>query len=213
MGRRFDGSALNAMLQYFGREVALAYTVLNTTNYWAIALVGGLITALLADGKYPTVPRWAIVGISLIFLNRFFVRSYLPYANMWRWNTLIQMTLDTLGNRSSQEQDMARLDKALELYYYKFLSPRPIQSVLWDSLKFTYLWLYVFLLALFAWGWFRLQPVEIMWVVTLVLVTTTGLEVLWFVRNPLFRYEPMPKELQQEPSVEKPTAAEKATDL
>lgn len=196
MPRQFERDTLNAMLQYFGREVALAYNVLNTTNYWSIALVGGLITALLGDAKYPTISEMFVVAVALVFLTRFFVRSCLGLMNMYRWNLLNQATLDVLGFPKAKEHNSLRLDAALNLYYYQFRSPVAKSKILWDSLKLAYFWLFAVLLTLFAWGWIKLTDDRWIWTITGGLVLALGIEGYWFSKTGMFKHAPMKEDLR-----------------
>lgn len=203
---RFENPSLQAMLQYFGREAALAYNVLNTTNYWAIGLVGGLVTAVLIPGTFPTITSWSAVVIGFIFLTRFFIRSCLPYMNLWRWNLLNQAILDTLGDDARREYHSKRLDAALDLYYYQFHSPIPRRKILWDSLKLTYLWLFAVLGSLFAWGWIKLWNSPPVWGMTGVLAVALFLERSWFYRSGMFLHQPMPQvSLEVPPVTQAPT--------
>ncbi len=90
-----------------GREVSLAYNVLNQTNNWGVTIAAAVVAAGLLDSIrlvgakleifYPTIPHWYLVIFAWVIMVRFFVRSALALTNMYRWNELIKASMKVLS--------------------------------------------------------------------------------------------------------------------
>ncbi|MCR4410072.1 MAG: hypothetical protein QHH43_06150 [Candidatus Saccharicenans sp.] len=196
-----------------GREVSLAYNVLNHTNTWGLTLVTALLsTTFLSAVKlgnfsirfiYPTTYHWYIVIITWIIMLRFFVRSALALTNMYRWNELIYATAKLLSiPQESLYRDLLErnLKKKIDAYYFKWKSPRPKLYVAWQNLKLMYLWLFIIILSLFLWGVLTLKKDNFFFLGIVIFFTATLLEVLWYSKWYGMQHEKL--NLEAEPDIE-----------
>ena len=195
-----------------GREVSLAYNVLNETNTWGVTLAVGLLAAgavnavEVADGQihvlYPTVVHWFFVIVAWIVMVRFFVRSCLALANMYRWNALIDAASKILALPEG-DPNLAVFERnfyaKLRAYFYDWRCPVPRSKIIWYSLKLMYLWFFLLLLALILWGAMVLEKDWLYWGALSLLVVPTALEVLWFWRWYGFKHGHV--ELEEEPDI------------
>ncbi len=120
-----------------GREVSLAYNVLNHANTWGVTLVTAFLATVLIkaikfeNGQivflYPTYVHWFMIIIAWIALLRFFARSALGLTNMYRWNELIHAASKALSI-SEDDPRCALFErncaKKIESYFYRFQSPQ-----------------------------------------------------------------------------------------
>src|ERR1700722_19178609 len=93
-----DRKFLDTFYRECGREVTLAYTVLNQTNTWAItffaAVIGSSLVGLVKRNgdtysfDYPNTFHWLYLILAWGLLLRFVQRSALALSNMYRWNKL-----------------------------------------------------------------------------------------------------------------------------
>ena len=196
-----------------GREVTLAYTVLNQANNWGVTVALGFLTTIalsviktndsgVITYQYPTLVHWYLVIAAWILLVRFFVRSALALANMYRWNTLIyaaSRVLSVAEAHPAYPVYVRNCAKAADAYYYRFKSPVKQAKLVWRSLKLMYLWIFVTFFILFVWGVLTLDW-DIYFLIGLaVFVVSLFLETIWFRRWFGLQYEPV--NLEREPSV------------
>lgn len=195
-----------------GREVSLAYNVLNHTNSWGITLtaavlaIGVIGTVRFENGSinstYPTVVHWFYVIVAWIIMVRFFMRSCLALTNMYRWNTLIYAASSILS-LPDDDKDLPIFErnfiKKVKAYYYDWKSPRKPSNILWHSLKLMYLWFFIILLTLIIWGFVEVEKSWLYLVGSLLFVVPTALEILWFFRWEGLRYEAL--DLEEEPEL------------
>ncbi len=188
--RMASNDNLSCLVSWFSTELSLAYNVVNTTNGWAITLVGALTVAVLTRGTYPTVGAWLTVIGAIILMNRFFVRSCLGYVNLSRWNKLMKATLAAqAATEGDRQRLLGLLNRSVQMYYGDFFSPVPQWNVLRDNLKLAYLWIYLLLFILAAWGFVAINaPFALKCVVGVTLAAATIIEVGWFRAARMFTY-------------------------
>ena len=196
-----------------GREVSLAYNVLNHTNTWGVTLITVFLGTIFVSAieiknsefvlHYPTTIHWFLVIGAWIALMRFFVRSALGLANMYRWNELIYASSKVLA----LEQDNLALPvyirnfskKIYTYYYYCFKSPKPRYQIIWHNLKLMYLWFFIAIFALFVWGLFVLVRGWQYYFGISLFIFSTFLEVIWFLKWHGLKYEKL--DLEEEPEI------------
>lgn len=195
-----------------GREVSLAYNVLNYTNNWGVTLVTAVIAIALVSSidiregdiilRYPTAVHWIVVIIAWIIMSRFFVRSCLALTNMYRWNTLIRASSKVL----SLPEDHAELPtfernfcKQVKTYFYDWKSPIRQSKIAGDTLKLMYLPFFIILLVLIVWGFVVLEKNWIWWVALAVLVVAIAWEMRQFLTWYGLQYEAV--SLEDEPEI------------
>lgn len=195
-----------------GREVSLAYTVLNYTNNWGVTLGAGVLaTGFLSAVKlestgikivYPTTVHWFFVIFSWIVMIRFFVRSALALVNMYRWNELIFSSSKVLSlsdedpNRPLFERNLA---KKIDSYFFRWRSPRTKRYIIWHSLKLMYMWLFLVVLGLFGWGVACLPRNLYYFIGLAIFLGSTVLESVWFGKWYGMKFEKL--ELEPEPDI------------
>jgi hypothetical protein len=200
---------LESFYKECGREVSLAYNVLNQTNYWGITLAVAVVTtcflgtARLEGGRisltYPTLLQWYLVIFAWIIMVRFFVRSALGLVNMYRWNELIYSTCKVLSLPDGNP-DLPLLNRNLaekiEAYFFNWKSPQKRRFIVWHSLKLMYLWFFLILLALFIWGIFALEKNALFWVGVSLFITPTIIEIIWFYKWDGLKYQELDLETE-----------------
>ncbi len=194
-----------------GREVSLAYNVLNHSNSWGVTLAtAALATGVLGSGKfesgkfilfYPTVVHWFFVILAWIIMFRFFIRSALGLANMYRWNELISATSKVLS--LPEDHPYAPIlnkncAKKIDAYFYEWRSPRKKKYIVWRNLKLMYFWFFLIILTLFLWGLIKLEKDLFYWLGVAIFLFATIIEVTWFNSWHGFQYKKL--ELDEEPS-------------
>jgi hypothetical protein len=195
-----------------GREVALAYNVLNYTNNWGVTLGAAVLaTGFMSAVKveqggitilYPTTTHWFFVILSWIIMVRFFLRSALALVNMYRWNDLIFASSKVL---SLSEEDPRRslfernLEKKIDAYFYKWKSPKKKSFIIWHNLKLMYLWFFLIVLGLFAWGAICLQRDLFYFLGIAAFMGSTLIETIWFAKWHGMKYEALT--LEPEPDM------------
>jgi hypothetical protein len=196
-----------------GREVSLAYNVLNYSNNWGVTLGGavlatGFMSAVKVDTNgtvqmsYPTVIHWYFVIFSWIIMCRFFVRSALGLVNMYRWNNLISASSKVLSledNNPSRGVFERNFEKLIGAYYYSWKSPLTKRKLIWRNLKLMYLWFLLIVFALFFWGLVALKY-DIYYLIGLALfLIPTALEIYWFSHYDGLEYKKV--DLENEPNI------------
>jgi hypothetical protein len=195
-----------------GREVSLAYNVLNHTNSWGVTLVAGVLalaiigTVRAENGNinltYPTIIHWFYVIVAWIIMVRFFMRSCLALTNMYRWNTLIYAAGAILSLPEGHKELPVferNFIKKVKAYFYDWKSPKHRIDVVWHSLKLIYLWFFLILLALIIWGLVGLERNGVYIIGVLLFVVPTALEIRWFFTWEGLRYEAL--DLEKEPEI------------
>lgn len=180
-----------------GREVTLAYNTVNQTNTWGVTLTGivlasGLMGAARIDTAtgaitftYPNTLVWFYVIAAWVIMIRFFVRSALGVANMWRWNELIFASAKVLSLGDSNpslgvfQRNLAKKAKA---YYFDWKIPRTQWQIVWNNLVLMYIWFLLGILALFIWGVIGLNR-DVAYYAGLVIFFGTTLFEVWLFRN------------------------------
>jgi hypothetical protein len=176
-----------------GREVSLAYNVLNQTNTWGVTLGSAVLTAGLLGAikvgegniyfNYPNIYQWYFVIVAWIIMLRFFVRSALGLANMYRWNFLIKASTKVL---SLPEGHMARpiflqhLCDAIDAYFYSWKSPIKRAKLFWENLRLMYLWFFLIILVLFIWGLAKLPKNTFYWLGVAAFMVPLVVETIFF---------------------------------
>jgi hypothetical protein len=195
-----------------GREVSLAYNVLNHSNNWGVTLA----TAVLAtsfigavkfeNGKmtllYPTIIHWFYIIIAWIIMLRFFIRSALGLINMYRWNTLIYASSKILSLPESNlalPVYMRNCAKKIDAYYYRWKSPISKRKLIWENLKLMYFWFFFIVLALFIWGVIVLERNWLYYVGISLFGISTIIESVWFIRWRGMKYEKL--DMENEPEI------------
>jgi len=195
-----------------GREVSLAYNVLNQTNNWGITLASAVITLALVDAVrtdrssptlvYPTIYHWLAVILAWTIMVRFFVRSALALTNMYRWNVLMSATGNLLSLPDGHPAAVVlqrNLARKMAAYLFRWRSPEGGLKIVWNNLKLMFLWFQLILLALIVWGIVALKKDALYWVGIGLLIVPTVLEVYWYVTYRAFRYERV--QLEPEPEM------------
>lgn len=150
-----DDEWLRAYFAETGREIDNASAQLHETTNWSIGVVIAAVTAIaVSDDPYPT--RWtlAAVVVAWVLTLRFFVRSCIAYSYLARRNKIhrkiveIQRCEDDAKKSVLQEQ----LKQAIDLYDVQWKSATPLGRLLWSNLKLGYIQLFLFTLALMAFG-------------------------------------------------------------
>jgi hypothetical protein len=123
---------------------------------------------------------------------RFFVRSALGLANMYRWNELIYASAKVLAVDENHPdykilEDNCRLK--IDCYYFRWKSAKPLLKVIWNSLKLMYFWFFLIVAALLIWGIVVLDKNCLYWLGILVLLFSTVLETYWLVTWVGLKYE------------------------
>jgi hypothetical protein len=190
-----DRKFLDTFYRECGREVTLAYTVLNQTNTWAVtffAVVMGpsLIGLVTRDAggvytfDYPNVFYWLYLIIAWGLLLRFLQRSALALSNMYRWNELATATWEVAALPSDHPQLSELNDKLVELVdrlMMKWQDPRSPMKIAWGTLKLMYLAPFLVLLVMITWGIVALQRNAQYWAGIGIFVLWTFLEAAFFV--------------------------------
>jgi hypothetical protein len=202
---------LEAFYKECGREVSLAYNVLNQTNNWGITLaVAVVVTCFLGTARvegrtiyltYPTLLQWYLVIFGWIIMVRFFVRSALGLVNMYRWNELINSTCKVLSLPESHPDTPLlnrNLAKKIEAYFFRFRSPKTRRFIVWHNLKLMYLWFFIILLCLFTWGIIVLEKTILFWVGLLLFIIPTIIEIVWFNRWYGLQYQGLELEVEKD---------------
>jgi len=197
-----------------GREVSLAYNVLNHTNTWGITLTSAVVLLAFLSSietksgvlslHYPTLIHLYIVIICWVIMCRFFVRSCLAYTNMHRWNTLISATSKVL----SLDDDHPDLPvyqnnfiKKVKAYYYDWNSPIPQWKIIWNNLKLMYLWFFLILFALIIWGFVQIDH-DLWWKLGFPIFIFPTLLELWFFKKWYgLNYKSLEQELEDEKDI------------
>jgi hypothetical protein len=190
-----DRKFLDTFYRECGREVTLAYTVLNQTNTWAItffaAVIGSSLVGLVKKDSpgsysfdYPNPFHWLYLILAWGLLLRFIQRSALALSNMYRWNKLAASVWEVaaLPERHPLQPE---LNDALVLLVDELMirwrDPHPRGFVLWGTLKLMYIGPLVVLLGLIIWGILALPHDALYWWGIHILVAWTAMEVLFVV--------------------------------
>lgn len=189
-----DRKFLDTFYRECGREVTLAYTVLNQTNTWAITFFAlvmspslvGLVNrtegALTFD--YPNVFYWMYLIVSWGLLLRFFQRSALALSNMYRWNELASATWEAAalpGDHPRQSKLNDTLVEKVDRLMMRWQSPRPAWDIAWGTLKLMYLAPLIVFLSMIIWGVAVLPRDDKYWVAVIVFIVWTLTETFFFV--------------------------------
>lgn len=208
-----DRKWLEQFYKECGREVTLAYNVVNQANNWGITIAAAVVTAGFLDSikvinnkveyTYPTLLHWYLVIIAWVVMVRFFVRSALALTNMYRWNAIINSIMKVLSlpeNDNRASVYMHNCAKKIEKYYIQWKSPISKKDIIWINLKLMYLWFFIVILVLFGWGIISLKRDLYYWLGLVVFVIPTSLECLWFYRTGHFKHE-KPDSLKDEDNI------------
>ena len=195
-----------------GREVSLAYNVLNHSNNWGVTLTAAILaTGFLGaieinNGQitfhYPTIIHWFYIILAWIIMIRFFVRSALGLCNMYRWNTLIKASINILSLSEDNpylaifERNFA---KKVDAYFYKWKSPKKRRYLIWRNLELMYLWFFLIILALFIWGLIILERNYLYWLGATIFLGAAIIESILFCNWKGFKYEEL--NLEHEPYI------------
>jgi len=202
---------LESFYKECGREVSLAYNVLNQTNNWGITMAVAVVatcflgTARIKGGSinltYPTLLQWYLVIFGWIIMVRFFVRSALGLVNMYRWNELINSTCKVLSLPETYP-DLPLLNrnlaKKIEAFFFNWRSPKTRWFIVWRNLKLMYLWFFIIILSLFIWGIIVLDKTILFWVGLSLFIIPTIIEIIWFNRWYGLQYQSLELEAEKD---------------
>jgi len=189
-----DRKFLDTFYRECGREVTLAYTVLNQTNTWAItffaAVIGSSLVGLVKKVSprdysfdYPNPFHWLYLILAWGLLLRFIQRSALALSNMYRWNKLATSVWEVAALPACHPLQ-AELNDALVLLVDELMirwrEPRSRLFVLWGTLKLMYIGPLIVLLVLIGWGIIALPHDALYWWGIHVFVAWTAMEALFF---------------------------------
>jgi hypothetical protein len=163
--KRIDRRFLDTFYRECGREVTLAYTVLNQTNTWAITFSAAAIAPLIALVKkqpsgeytfdYPNPYYWLYLILVWGVLLRFLQRSALGLANMYRWNRLATATWELAalpeGDANYSQLNDSLVEMVDELMM-RWGNPRPVPLIIWNTLKLLYLGPLIVVAVFVIWG-------------------------------------------------------------
>lgn len=167
-----DDSWLRDFYKECGREVTLAYTMLNQMKNWGIVVLAAIISSVASFGRSPegTAPIDAtrhfaiavVVGATLayVFTLRFFVRAILCYINLLRWNTLQAAIVDlklvpregSSSAAAADEPSELKLRDAIRDHFHRWLATVPRKSQIASNLKLGFGPLFAISLLLLVWG-------------------------------------------------------------
>lgn len=195
-----------------GREVSLAYNVLNYTNNWGVTLATAVIAIALISTvgirdsgivlRYPTTVHWFVVIVAWIIMSRFFVRSCLALTNMYRWNTLIKAAVKVLS-LSENHADLPVFErnfyKQVKTYFFEWKSPIPQSKIAWNTLKLMYLPFFITLFVLIVWGFIALDRTWIWGIAMAIFIGVSTWEARQFLTWYGLQYEAV--DLEDEPEV------------
>ncbi len=144
-----------AYLAETGREIDNASAQLHETTNWSIGVVIAAFSAIaLAPDPYPT--RWtlAAVGIALILVLRFFVRSCIAYSYLHRWNRIHRaiVRIHVLENNNAHPQYIKQLQESINVYHVQWHSSIRLKSLICANLKLGYLQLFIVVVGLLLYG-------------------------------------------------------------
>jgi hypothetical protein len=190
-----DRKFLDTFYRECGREVTLAYTVLNQTNTWAVtffaAVMGPSLVGLVKKSssgaftfEYPNPYFWLFLIFAWGILLRFLQRSALALANMYRWNELATATWEVVALRADHPCQGELNDNLVELVNRLMINwrdPRRRAQVLWGTLKLMYLVPLLVLFVLVAWGIVVLPRDGLYWLGTIAFSCWTVVELAFFV--------------------------------
>jgi hypothetical protein len=174
-----DRKFLDTFYRECGREVTLAYTVLNQTNTWAItffaAVLGSSLIGLVKKDvvssnysfDYPNQYHWLYLILAWGLLLRFLQRSALALSNMYRWNELATAVWEILALPADHPKQPILNDELVELVNKLMMNWREARSpwyVFWGTLKLMYLGPLIILIGLIAWGVIDLPKNQLYWV-------------------------------------------------
>ena len=177
-------------------EFALTRNTVATTHQWVISLTVAGITAVIAFSgtglTYPTELSFAAVLALIPLMFRFFVRACLEYTLFHRWlkirNLLDKYFYSQYSTPNTAEINKSNLLKAIDLYYLGPSSSKKFGKMVGDNLRLAFLWPFILLIGLAAWG-FACQELTLF--VTIVVILSMGitlLELYWFGTYKRFRY-------------------------
>jgi hypothetical protein len=161
-----DRKFLDTFYRECGREVTLAYTVLNQTNTWAVTFFAAVMGPLIGLVKaipgtedyafaYPNPYYWLYLILGWGLLLRFLQRSALALANMYRWNLLATATWEIAALPADHPKAAILNDRLVELVdrlMIRWRDPRPPTQIFWSTLKLMYLAPMLVLLGFIVWG-------------------------------------------------------------
>jgi hypothetical protein len=190
-----DRKFVDTFYRECGREVTLAYTVLNQTNTWAVtffaAVMGpSLVGVVKKDAlsglftfDYPNIYYWLYLILAWGLLLRFLQRSALALANMYRWNELATAAWEIAALGADHPKQVELNDRFVELVdrlMMRWGDPRTPLKVLWGTMKLMYLAPFIALLALIVWGMIQLHPSELYWGGIVIFGAWTAVEATFF---------------------------------
>jgi hypothetical protein len=189
-----DRKFLDTFYRECGREVTLAYTVLNQTNTWAItffaAVIGSSLIGLVKRSgdtysfDYPNTFHWLYLILAWGLLLRFVQRSALALSNMYRWNKLgaSVWTLAALPEGHSLQPTLNdELVQLVDELMIRWQDPRSKGYVLWGTLKLMYIGPLIVLITLILWGAVVLPRDALYWWGIHGLIVWTLVESLFFI--------------------------------
>lgn len=190
-----DRKFLDTFYRECGREVTLAYTVLNQTNTWAVTffalVMGPSLVGLMNRSdqgtfvfEYPNFVYWLYLIVAWGLLLRFLQRSALALSNMYRWNELATATWEVVALPSDHPRQSELNDKLVELVdrlMIKWKDPRSPLKIAWATLKLMYLAPFLVFLGMIVWGIVELPRNAQYWSGIGIFAAWTCLEVLFFV--------------------------------
>lgn len=191
-----DRKFLDTFYRECGREVTLAYTVLNQTNTWAVtffvAVLGSSLVALVKKQEpsgtysfdYPNPFHWLYLILAWCLLLRFMQRSALALSNMYRWNELTTAVWEVAALPEKHPSQPSLNDALVELvdkFMINWREPRSRISILWGTLKLMYLFPTIILLGLILWGIVQLPTDHLYFLGLSVFIGWTMIEMSFYI--------------------------------
>jgi len=178
-------------------QYSLSRQSLHNTHQWVITLTFALVTVILTmsgkESMYPNEVGLVALLVSVPLMFRFFVRSCLETSIQYKWG-FIREAMDKRNYAQMLHSDKysdieACLIQGIRAYYFEWKSPKSLRKVIWDNLRLAYLWPFILLIALIAWGAITLCMTLLIKIVLIVVLIFMIYEVIAFVSYRGFRYE------------------------
>jgi hypothetical protein len=184
----------------FYERITQLYTLsresLHNTHQWVTTIAIATVTAVLALKEVQTSPaqagtvqtsfpnELAVLGflamVPLMF--RFLVRSCLEDAIQHRFMAIRNAQDYVCYNKGTEQAEDARryYHEVMELYYFRWLSPKTLRELLWENFQLSYSWPFILLIAFLVWGVASVRWTPLLWIGTGLVVLFMSWEVVEF---------------------------------
>jgi len=141
-----------------GREIDLAFDILNANTNWAFTLISAVFTGIIVTRVFPDFWSWSLLIFASLLTVRFFVRTCLAYNNLIRWNKFRNMINELYLFTPSEKREEYRKEilKHISTYDKEWYSPLPKKSLILSNMKYGYWYLFLALGAMIIYCWFSI---------------------------------------------------------